>query len=58
MVRMNTFYFHSITIQASLEMRTCVMGRYIFVAYITTKDGQHIYARDYGLKALRIFVKF
>lgn len=29
---------------------------YIFVAYITTKSGQKIYARDYGHRAFRIKV--
>ena len=29
---------------------------YIFVAYITTKSGKRIYAKDYGLKAFRIKV--
>ena len=28
--------------------------RYAFVAYITTKSGRRIYARDYGYKAFRI----
>ena len=32
-------------------------GRYIFVAYITLKDGTRIYARNYGKKAFRIFVE-
>lgn len=30
---------------------------YIFVAYITTKSGQRIYARSRGLRAFRILVK-
>ena len=30
--------------------------RYIFVAYITLKNGNRIYARDYGLRAFRIAV--
>lgn len=30
---------------------------YIYVAYITTRDGRRIYARDRGLKAFRIRVK-
>lgn len=29
---------------------------YIFRAYITTKDGTKIYAKDYGKKAFRIWV--
>ncbi len=28
--------------------------KYIFVAYITTKSGKRIYAKDYGYKAFRI----
>ena len=28
--------------------------RYAFVAYITTKSGRRIYARDYGYRAFRI----
>ncbi len=28
--------------------------RYKFVAYITTRSGRRIYARDYGLKAFCI----
>ncbi len=28
--------------------------RYIFTAYITTRSGRRIYARDYGLRAFRI----
>ncbi len=31
-------------------------GKYIFVAYITLKNGRRLYARDYGLKAFRIAV--
>ena len=30
--------------------------RYIFVAYITLKNGDRIYARDYGLRAFRLAV--
>ena len=30
---------------------------YIFVAYITLRNGQKIYAKQYGLKAFRIAVK-
>ena len=30
---------------------------YIFVAYITTRNGKRINAKDYGLKAFRILVK-
>lgn len=30
---------------------------YIYVAYITTRSGQRIYARDRGLRAFRIRVK-
>lgn len=29
---------------------------YIFRAWITTKDGERIYARDYGKRAFRIWV--
>lgn len=29
---------------------------YIFRAWITTRDGTRIYARDYGLRAFRIWV--
>ena len=32
------------------------MARYIFRAWITTRDGRRIYAKDYGLKAFRIDV--
>ena len=28
--------------------------RYAFVAYITTRSGRRIYARDYGYRAFRI----
>lgn len=28
--------------------------QYIFVAYITLKNGQRIYAKQYGLRAFRI----
>ncbi len=28
--------------------------KYIFVAYITTKSGKRLYAKDYGYKAFRI----
>jgi len=31
--------------------------RWIFVAWITLKDGTRLYARDYGKKAFRILVK-
>jgi len=30
---------------------------YIFVKYVTLKNGHRIYARDYGLKAFRIPVR-
>ena len=30
---------------------------FIFVAYITTRDGRRLYAKDYGKKAFRIRVK-
>ena len=30
---------------------------YIYVAYITLRNGQRIYAKQYGLKAFRIPVK-
>lgn len=30
---------------------------YIFVAYITLKNGKRIYARNYGKRAFRIRVK-
>ena len=30
---------------------------YIYVAYITLRNGQRIYAKQYGLKAFRILVK-
>lgn len=30
---------------------------YIYVAYITTRSGQRIYAHQYGLKCFRIRVK-
>lgn len=30
---------------------------YIFVSYITTRDGKRIYASEKGLKAFRIRVK-
>lgn len=29
---------------------------YIFRTWITTKDGKRIYARDYGLRAFRIWI--
>lgn len=29
---------------------------YIYVAYITTKNGQRLYAKQYGKKAFRIWV--
>lgn len=29
---------------------------YIYTAFITTKDGQKLYAKDYGKKAFRIWV--
>lgn len=32
------------------------MKKYIFRAWITTRDGRRIYAKDYGLKAFRIEV--
>ena len=28
--------------------------KYVFVAFITTKSGKRIYAKDYGYKAFRI----
>lgn len=31
--------------------------RYIYVAFITLRNGKRIYARQYGLKAFRIAVK-
>jgi hypothetical protein len=31
-------------------------GYYIFRTWITTKDGQKIFAKDYGKKAFRIFI--
>lgn len=31
-------------------------GHYIYVAYVTCKNGERIYARDYGLKCFRIKV--
>lgn len=31
-------------------------GRWIFVAYITRKDGTRDYARDHGLRAWRIWI--
>lgn len=31
-------------------------GCYIYVAYVTRKDGSRDYARDHGLKAFRIWV--
>lgn len=30
---------------------------YIFVAFITLRNGKRIYARNYGLRAFRILVK-
>lgn len=30
---------------------------YIFVAYITLRNGRRIYAKQYGLKAFRILVR-
>ncbi len=30
---------------------------YIFRTWITTKSGEKIYAKDYGLKAFRIWVE-
>lgn len=32
-------------------------GYYIYLAYITTRDGHRIYASSYGKRAFRIFVK-
>ena len=29
---------------------------YIFLTYITTKDGTKLYARDYGKRAFRIWI--
>lgn len=29
---------------------------YIFTAYITTKDGRRLYAKQYGMKAFRIWI--
>lgn len=29
---------------------------YIFVAWTTTRDGERIYAKDYGKRAFRIWV--
>ncbi len=30
---------------------------YVFVAFITLKDGRRIYAKNYGKRAFRILVK-
>ena len=32
-------------------------GYYVFVKYITLRNGRRIYASSYGLKAFRILVK-
>ena len=32
-------------------------GHYIFCTYYTRKDGVRIYAKDYGLKAWRIYIR-
>ena len=32
-------------------------GHYVYRTYITLKDGSRIYAKSYGKKAFRIFVK-
>lgn len=32
-------------------------GRWVYTAYITLKNGKRIYARQYGKKAFRIWVK-
>lgn len=32
-------------------------GHYIFVTYVTKKDGTRVYASQYGKKAFRIWVK-
>lgn len=29
-------------------------GEYVYVAYITTRNGRRIYASQYGLKAFRL----
>lgn len=29
---------------------------YIFTAYITSKDGRRLYAKQYGMKAFRIWI--
>lgn len=38
------------------NIHTCD-GHYIYVAFITLRDGRKIYASEYGLKAFRIFIK-
>jgi len=32
-------------------------GKYIYVTYITTRNGRRLYARDFGKRAFRIFVR-
>nr|DAK61975.1 MAG TPA: hypothetical protein [Caudoviricetes sp.] len=32
------------------------MSMYIFTAYITSKDGRRLYAKQYGMKAFRIWI--
>jgi hypothetical protein len=39
------------------EKTTCGEYMYVYTAYITTKSGFKIYARNRGLKAFRIRVK-
>ena len=33
------------------------LGYYVYTTYITLKDGRRIYAKDYGLKAFRIWIE-
>ena len=47
----------AILFQAKLDkLEKGVVRMYIFRAWITTKDGVKIYAKDYGKKAFRIWV--
>lgn len=38
----------------SKEVSVMATKKYKYVAYITTKSGKRIYAKDYGYKAFRI----
>jgi hypothetical protein len=37
--------------------RTEVPDEYVYVAYITTRNGRRIYASQYGLKAFRLKIR-